>query len=348
MNSEINTGNSEPETNSVDNTITTSDFINRRSQPAEVQEEPTQVEQQAETTEVAKEPETQESPEQVTTEEKSADVLSQVDLDNMSESELKEMGQKLGTKAVARFGELTARRKQAEERMQAMERELQELKQSNAKSAPRVKDNPLAKVKTVNELQKHQSAAQEIIEWAEDLLDKHEDSSASSVIANVNDKEMTKADVKKHLRHSRNVVNKYVPAQAATLQRRSSIVNQAAAYQRKALEEFDWIKDKENDTSKKYNAMLKDKRIASLNRTNPEVGAQMPYLLAHAANSMYGRKTIDATKAPISPPKPVGGSGAKAERKPSNLSASQKEVSQKFRSSGDVNDFIALRTLQKS
>ena len=39
----------------------------------------------------------------------------------MSESELKEMGQKLGTKAVARFGELTARRKQAEERMQAME-----------------------------------------------------------------------------------------------------------------------------------------------------------------------------------------------------------------------------------
>ena len=347
MNSEINTGNSEPATNPVDNTITASDFINSRSQPKEVQEEPTQVEQPVETTEVAKEPE-QESPEQVTTEETSADVLSHVDLDNMSESELKEMGQKLGTKAVARFGELTARRKQAEERMQVMEQELQQLKQSNTQTAPKVKDNPLAKVKTVNELQKHQNAAQEVIEWAEDLLDKHEDSSATSVITNVNNKEMTKADVKKHLRHSRNVVNKYVPAQVASLQRRSSLVNQAASYKRKALEEFDWIKDEKNDTTKKYSAMLNDKRLASLQRTNPELSTQMPYILAHAANSMYGRKTVDATKAPMTPPKPVGGNAATSERKPSNRTAMQKEVSQQFKSSGNINDFIALRTLQKS
>jgi hypothetical protein len=331
----------------VDNTITTSDFINSRSQPKEVQEEPTQVGQPVENTEVAKEPE-QESPEQVTTEETSADVLSHVDLDNMSESELKEMGQKLGTKAVARFGELTARRKQAEERMQVMEQELQQLKQSNTQTAPKVKDNPLAKVKTVNELQKHQNAAQEVIEWAEDLLDKHEDSSATSVITNVNNKEMTKADVKKHLRHSRNVVNKYVPAQVASLQRRSSLVNQAASYKRKALEEFDWIKDEKNDTTKKYSAMLNDKRLSSLQRTNPELSTQMPYILAHAANSMYGRKTVDATKAPMTPPKPVGGNAATSERKPSNRTAMQKEVSQQFKSSGNINDFIALRTLQKS
>ena len=291
MNSEINTGNSEPETNSVDNTITTSDFINSRSQPAEVQKELKQVEQQAENTEVAKELEQTESPEQVATEEKSADVLSQVDLDNMSESELKEMGQKLGTKAVARFGELTARRKQAEERMQAMERELHQLKQSNAKAAPKVKDNPLSKIKTMNELQKHKNAAQEVIEWAEDLLDRNEDNPSTTVIANVNNQEMTKADVKQKLRHSRNVVNKYVPAQVATLQRRADLVNQSAAFQRKALEEFDWIKDKKNPTSQRYTAMLKDKRIASLQRTNPEVSAQLPYILAHAANSMYGRKT---------------------------------------------------------
>lgn len=348
MNSEINTGNSEPETNSVDNTITTSDFINSRSQPAEVQEEPKQVVTHAEKTEEAKELEVQESPEQVATEEKSADVLSQVDLDNMSESELKEMGQKLGTKAVARFGELTARRKQAEERMQAMEQELHQLKQSTAKAAPQVKDNPLQKIKSMNELQKHQSAAQEVIEWAEDLLDQHEDEKSSSVIAHVNNKDMTKAEIKQQLRHSRNIVNKYVPAQVATLQRRAEIVNQSAAFQRRALEEFDWIRDKSNPTSQKYNAMLKDKRIAALEKTNPEVSAQLPYILAHAANSMYGRKAIDAGKAPISPPKSVGGSGAKAERKPSNLSASQKEVNQKFRSSGDINDFIALRTLQKS
>ena len=93
MNNENITGNSEPEQNSVEN-ISPSDFINRRSQEVE---QPTE-----EVQDVA------ESSNKETSESNSTDVLSNVDLDNMSESELKDIGQKLGTKAVARFGELTA------------------------------------------------------------------------------------------------------------------------------------------------------------------------------------------------------------------------------------------------
>ena len=51
----------------------------------------------------------------------------------------------------------------------------------------------------MNELQKHKNAAQEVIEWAEDLLDRNEDNPSTTVIANVNNQEMTKADVKKTL-----------------------------------------------------------------------------------------------------------------------------------------------------
>lgn len=337
MNNENITGNSEPEQNSVEN-ISPSDFINRRSQEVE---QPTE-----EVQGVA------ESSNEETSESNSTDVLSNVDLDNMSESELKDIGQKLGTKAVARFGELTARRKQAEERMQRMEQELQSLKKEKEK-VPVVKDNPLKDITDPVKLQQHHESAREVIEWAEALLDDHEDYKAHDVIADLDGKEYTKSEIKKTLRQSRDVVNKFVPAQAQELQKGVAVQNNTKAFQRKAVQEFDWMKDKNNPTAKRYQAMISDKRVAELSKTNPELSSQMPYLLAHAANSMYGRRTITDTnpivaKTGIKPPPARTGSAARPERKVSNKSVAQKEVSERFKSSGSINDFVALRTLQKS
>lgn len=338
MTDEINTGNSEPEPKSVDN-ISPSELINRRSQP--------QAGNEVEKPEVQEEGATESTPE-ANTESQSTDVLSNMDLDNMSEAELKEIGQKLGTKAVARFGELTARRKQAEEKMQLMQKELSNLKNQKDKEIPVVADNPLKNISSAAELQKHRSSANEVVEWAENLLDEHEDYRSSDVIAEIDGKEYTKAEVKKTLKNSRNMLNKFIPAQAAVIQRNVSTVNTTKAFQRKAIQEFDWLKDSKNAKAQKYKAMLNDKRIANLASTNPELSAQMPYLLAHAANSMFSRQPVDPKKAGITPPRSVGNTAAKPERKPSTLSASQKEVSQRFKDSGNVNDFIALRTLQKS
>tara|TARA_E500000318_G_C3565746_1_gene215552 strand:- start:290 stop:1309 length:1020 start_codon:yes stop_codon:yes gene_type:complete len=338
MNDEINTGNSEPETNSVDN-ITSSDFIDRRSQQYAGQEV---VQEEAVSNEET------ESTSEKTEELNTTDVLSNMDLDSMSEDELKDISQKLGTKAVARFGELTARRKQAEERLSAMEKELQGLKKENKKSAPVVKNNPLAKIVNVNELKKHNDSAREVIEWAEGVLDEHDDYKSHDVVTEVDGKEYTKADVKKTLRQSRDVVEKYVPAQYANLQKQNSIVQTTRAFQRKVLTEFDWAKDTKSKTTQAYKAMLNDKRLNNLRDTNPELSAQMPYILAHAANSMYGRKPVGNNKTEITPPRSVGSTAARPERKTSTSSVKQKEVSQRFKDTGNINDFIALRTLQKS
>jgi hypothetical protein len=56
------------------------------------------------------ESEQSESTEEATSE----DVLSQIELDDLSEDDLRELSEKLGSRAVARFGELTAKRKAAE------------------------------------------------------------------------------------------------------------------------------------------------------------------------------------------------------------------------------------------
>jgi hypothetical protein len=74
----------------------------------------------------------------------------------------------------------------------------------------------------------------------------------------------------------------------------------------------------------------------------------MPYILAHAANSMYGRKSVGNNQTEITPPRSVGSTAARPERKSSTSSVKQKEVSQRFKDTGTINDFIALRTLQKS
>ena len=109
--------------------ISPSEFVNMRigqpNAPAEEQENQTEAEEAEE--EVAQEPEeatevvaeeaveTDETSEEEPQEEEPEsedDVLSQIELDDMSDEELRELSDKLGSRAVARFGELTAKRRQ--------------------------------------------------------------------------------------------------------------------------------------------------------------------------------------------------------------------------------------------
>ena len=131
MTDEITTADSGADQIPVDNTnISVTDFANRRlgqmkaQQNVETESEPVAEEPTEETPEevVEETEETQETQEtqevaegEPEVESTSEDVLSQIDLDNASEEELRELADKLGSKAVARFGELTARRKAAEE-----------------------------------------------------------------------------------------------------------------------------------------------------------------------------------------------------------------------------------------
>tara|TARA_R100001163_G_scaffold65799_1_gene64992 strand:- start:3526 stop:4548 length:1023 start_codon:yes stop_codon:yes gene_type:complete len=339
MNNEVNPGNSEPEQNSVDN-MTPSDFINGRYQ------------QNADENVVGQEAEAHsetESTQSAEVDSQPTDVLSNMDLDSMSETELKEISQKLGTKAVARYGELTARRKQAEEKMQRMEQELAQLKKAKQEAIPEVKNNPLADITDPKKLIEQRDSAMQVVEWAEDLLDESEDYRSDDVITQVEGKEYTKAEVKKTLKKSRDMLNKFIPAQTADIQRRGAVQQQTQLYQRKALSEFNWMKDAKNKATQQYKAMLGDKRLANLKETNPELSAQMPYILAHAANSMHNRTPIGTqTKKGITPPRTVSSNAARPERKSSTQSVKHQEVGQRYKQSGKADDFIALRTIQLS
>lgn len=140
-----------------------------------------EVESSEPTEEIAQSPEVEEVEEA-----ESTDVLSKYNLDEMSEGELRELSEQLGSKAVARYGELTAKRKAAEEKLAELQ---SQLSNDSVLSKPKeIKDNPYSSIKTIEDLQAKSSEVNDIIEWAEDVLFEADGYSADDVVTEVEGK----------------------------------------------------------------------------------------------------------------------------------------------------------------
>jgi len=321
-------------------------------QQEEVQEEQPQAEETEVVDEVNETEEPIEETQESTEETETQDVLSNIDLDNLSENELRELSDKLGSRAVLRFGELTAKRKQAEAELAELRQKLQE-SDNPLKGNVDQSRNPYRNVGSIEELQKIAQDVDSIVEWAEDTIFNAEGYGADDVVTEVNGKEYTKAEVRKKLLDARKAEKKFLPAQLKILQDKEYAKQAKNSLTEKAKEEFGWIGKDGDELNEKYKAMLEDPRLEGLEEFSPELAAQLPYLLAHSANSLYGRKVI-TQDAPVQkkgvqldPPSSMPGS-AKSEKQISNALKSIKESQQAFRETGSKDDFIKLRTLRYS
>ena len=303
-----------------------------------------------ESSEEISEESSEESPDrEVETEESSEDVLSQIDLDEMSEEDLRELGKKLGSKAVERFGKLTAQRKAAEEELQKLRASMQAESNDPLKGSQEVKNNPYGNIDTIEGIQSKADEVNGIIEWAEDVLFNADGYGPDDVVTEVEGKDLTKADVRKSLLNARKSRDKFLPAQLKSLQTREQAKQLKGAFIEKAKEELSWLQGEDNDTRKQYEAMIGDPRFEELeNALSPDISAQLPYIIAHAANSIYGRKPVPDNKqsARLNPPKQPTGAGAQAERKADPRAKKVKEYKSRFNQTGNKSDFITLRTLQ--
>ena len=361
MSQEITTGDAEPvtETTAVQSNMSSADFINRRlGQLSPKQEETSEPEVEA-TDEVVEgsEVESTEEPnnEEVTAEqteeqeeqsESSDDVLSQLDLDEMSEDDLRELSEKLGSRAVARFGELTAKRKAAEAKIAELESKLND--DNPLKSNKPIADNPYSNVDSIEGLQAKAEEVNNIIEWAEDALFNADGYGPEDVIIEVDGKEMTKKDVRSSLLQARKARDKFLPAQLNLLKSIEKGAQMKEAFDAQAQKELSWLKGEDNDTRRRYESMVNDPRFKKLiESSDPDMSAQLNYLVAHAANSLYGRKPVQtSTTTKLNPPK-TGASSASTSEKTVNKSVKAlKDLNQRFRQSGNKSDFITLRTQQ--
>jgi len=362
MSQEITTGDAEPvtETTAVQSNMSSADFINRRLGQLSPSKEETNDQAVEETSEVAEEtevesPEVSEGEEVVSDEqteeqeeqsESSEDVLSQLDLDEMSEDDLRELSERLGSRAVARFGELTAKRKAAEAKIKELESKLSD--DNPLQSNKEIADNPYNNINTIDGLQEKAEEINNLIEWAEDQLFNADGYGPEDVVTEVNGKEMTKKDIRQSLLQARKARDKFLPAQLKSVQNVERSQELRKAFNEKANKELSWLQGDDNDTRKNYEAMINDPRFVKLTESaDPEIGAQLNYIMAHAANSIYGRKTIQpSTTTKLNPPR-TGASSASTSEKTVNKSVKAlKDLSQRFRQSGNKSDFITLRTQQ--
>jgi hypothetical protein len=362
MTDEIATADAEAGKISVEKTnISVTDFAQRRigemmpkEEPkAEAQQETEEPEAEEVKTEEVEQEEVQETAAEETTEvEESEDVLSQLDLDDMSEEDLRELSEKLGSRAVARFGELTAKRKAAEERLAQLESRLKE--KPNPLQNNKVENNPFSNLDTIEKLQDKAKEVDSIVEWAEDILFESDNYAADDVVTEVEGKELTKADVRKSLLQARKAQKTFLPDQLNTLQVREQGVQMTEAFNQRAKEELSWLEGDDNDLRKQYEATVGDERFKKLkevlNKEAPEIAPQIDYWFAHATNSIYGRKPVVETKASpkLNPPRTGNPASAKSEKSQGRTAKALKELEARFKQTGNAKDFAELRKLKMS
>ena len=359
MTDEITTADSGADTKPVEHTnISVTDFANRRlgemtpkaEQPQE-ESEPVADESVEENSEEAIE-ETQEAEsENSEVDLNSEDVLSQIDLDTMSEEELQELSEKLGSKAVARFGALTAKRKAAEERLAALEAELKD-KKNPLETQKKVENNPFSSLTTIEELQSKSAEVDNIIEWAEDLLFESDGYAADDVITELQGSELTKADVRRSLLQARKASKTFLPDQLRKVEAQIKGTQLEAAFEKRAKDELSWLTGDDNDTRRQYESTISDPRFKKIKevvkREAPEISGQLDYFFAHAANSIYGRKPVPQGKSgmTMNPPRTGPTGSAKSDKSQSRTAKAIKDLQNQFHQSGNARDFAALRKLQ--
>jgi len=358
MTEEIATADAEAGKISVDKSnISVTDFAQRRigelapgtEQPQEKEAEEV-IEQ--ETEEVLEE--SVDTEEAETSEEslESEDVLSQLDLDDMSEEDLRELADKLGSRAVARFGELTAKRKAAEEKLTQLEARLKE--KPNPLETKKVENNPYGNLDTIEKLQQKAAEVDQVVEWAEDLIFESDGYGADDVVTEVEGKEWTKKDVRQSLLRARKAQKTFLPDQLSKVQLRAEGEVLTKQFDSQAKQELSWLEGEDNDLRKQFEATVGDERFKKLKsvlkRESPDIAAQLDYWFAHATNSIHGRKLVGNTKkAPtLNPPKTGNPASAQSEKGMGRTAKALKELEARFKETGNARDFAALRRLKMS
>jgi len=358
MTEEIATADAEAGKISVDKSnISVTDFAQRRigelapgtEQPQD--EEAEEVIEQ-ETEEVLEESVDTEEAETSEESPESEDVLSQLDLDDMSEEDLRELADKLGSRAVARFGELTAKRKAAEEKLTQLEARLKE--KPNPLETKKVENNPYGNLDTIEKLQQKAAEVDQVVEWAEDLIFESDGYGADDVVTEVEGKEWTKKDVRQSLLRARKAQKTFLPDQLSKVQLRAEGEVLTKQFDSQAKQELSWLEGDDNDLRKQFEATVGDERFKKLKsvlkRESPDIAAQLDYWFAHATNSIHGRKLVGVgKKSPtLNPPKTGNPASAQSEKGMGRTAKALKELEARFKQTGNARDFAALRKLKMS
>lgn len=323
--------------------ISFDDYINRRVNNAEPEAEATESAEDTWEEEDALEPEEVSEEQEEVVEDESEDEgeeEQEIDLLSLNPAQIQELAKKSRSRLLHRVGELTAQKKALEEKLNS---------QAEAKPLPTIpqESNPFRDIDTVEGLKAKYEELEKVAEETDTILEEHEDYGAEDIIV-VGDKEFTKKEIRRANRNAREAMAKYLPAQSAELAKREQRKVMEQQYTALIPQEVPELADEESELSKQYKALLSDPLVEQVNKLVPDLGPQLPYILAHAIRSIHRSQKSkavvkaagSASKAKV-PGTPFGAGAAKSGVKTAKKSAEQ--AYQRFQSSTSVEDWVAAR-----
>jgi hypothetical protein len=287
-------------------------------------------------------------------EEESPDVLSKIDLESLSDDELSALREKLIPGAEKRIHELTAKRKLAEEEFAAYQA------QNPLDQPDEITENPFNDLETVEDLQAKFKESKQIFKWADDLLDDNGLAAPDDVIFTEGGKEFTKAQIKQAKREADEAMEMYLPDRLQSLQKVQQAAQIKTQLQEKAKADLEWMKDEDSEVYKKYSAELEGPMYQKLIETAPaEVAAYLPYVIAHAANSLYGglqsakkevvqEEAVQASEFRTEPPKSAQPAAAAPRTKNTAKSKAIEELHKRYKKTGNPDDWDKWQLARRS
>jgi hypothetical protein len=305
----------------------------RHNPEPESEEQPEEEAPEAEEEEIPAEVEEAEPEEEAEEEEEEQE--SEIDLLSLTAEQIQSLAKKGKSRLLQRIGELTAQKKALEEKIQS---------QPAVKEVPQ-DENPFREIQSFDDLKAKYQELERTLETTDELLEEYEDYRAEDIIL-VGDKEFTKQQIRKANRNSREALTKFLPAQQAHLQQIAQLEQLKGQYIAAAEEEVPDIKDETSVVGKQFRSLVSDPLIEKLRKQVPEIGYQIEYILAHAANSINGGTRIKKQPAmgnrlKVSPSSsPFGAGAAKSSTSPKSKVV---DAYTRFEKSGSPEEWIAAR-----
>lgn len=315
--------------------MTATEETPEQAEPEETEEEPEEI--APEETPEAAEDET-ESEEEAETEE-TEDDGQVIDLLELSPEDIQQLAKKGKSRLLHRIGELTAQKRALEEKLNQTP--------ADAKPLPEpIPDNPFKELKSLEEVSAKFKELEKVADETDRILEDHEDYAADDVIT-LGDKEFTKKEIRAANRNARNAMVKFLPAQAAAIQKSGQLAAMEEQFTAAIPKEIPEMADTESPLAKQYQAMIADPLVKQVRERVPDLAPQLGYILAHAARSIHSLKAKPKTpaaalKTQAKPPaSPLGAAGARSGAPPVRKAIEQARA--RYEQSGSLADYQALR-----
>ena len=338
--------------------ITSAELVNRLIIPDSLQEEidASQNDEEAvsESEEISEPDEdssnqSEESEEPEESEDSQDDVLSQFDIDSLTDEQIMGLAQRDGVKSrlLQRVGQLTARAKSAEEKLSQVENTPPDpLGQSE------IKDNPLSELTTIDQLRDKAQEIDSVIEWAEDLLFESDEYGPSDVVTTIDGRELTKSQVRESLKNARKSKNKYLPDQLRKVQEVEQSQHLEKAWTQKAEQELSWMADEDNASRKEYEGIVNHPDFVEIKSSLPPTfAAKLNHIIAHYVNSVTSMdqpkeeppQKPETKNVRLKPPaQPGTGGAAVTEKRVNSAVKSMLKQEEQFRKTGSSKDLEKL------